>query len=146
MGGLLGIFIHRKRNEMKGGNLIKAMCGVGERREFYGRGQIFETKKSERVAFCRRKRIKKAKLSFILMTGNIDLAGQLVDREREPLRFLDFTDRKRKNENCSGVVDNTSAREASFCLDLNSRKSIRVPPFLFLFFFFCLYCETLSWV
>lgn len=36
-----------------------------------------------------------------------------------------------------GVVDNTSAREASFCLDLNSRKSIRVPPFCeFSFLFF----------
>lgn len=49
---------------MKGGILIKAMCGVGERREFYGRGQIFETKKTERVAFCRRKRIKKAKIEL----------------------------------------------------------------------------------
>lgn len=120
---------------------------VGERREFYGRGQILETKKSERVAFVEGSELRRQKLSFILMTGNIDLAGQLVDREREPLVFLGLiTDRKRKNENCSGVVDNTSAREASFCLDLNSRNSIRVPPFCeFSFLFFCLYCETLSW-
>lgn len=37
-GRSLGDFIHRKRNQMKGGNFIKAMW-VGERREFYGRGK-----------------------------------------------------------------------------------------------------------
>lgn len=59
-----GFFIHRKRNEMKGGILIKAMCGVSERREFYGRGQILETKKSERVAFVEGSELRRAKIEL----------------------------------------------------------------------------------